>query len=492
MEKFLLKSVYFKKLKGLNDVTIKFSDTLTSIMGVNGSGKTTVIHALACIYQPDEKGKGENHKFPEFFVPNTDAPWTGSELSVVNENEVKKGERSILPSRRYGKDFDRWSPRYENRPKRNVYYIGIDTCLPEIEKNTSTSRVDYSTLQVEGKVANETINLASYVLNKPYAELLDNIYKNKHFSGVVLDTGLRYSSLSMGTGEQRILKILDKVLNAEAYSLILIDEIDLLLHVSALHRLIIELHEIAEKRHLQIVLTTHSTEMMQLTEYVLIQCISNVSNQEQTYVYEKISSDLYFSLTGKTVRPLKVYVEDRLAASIVKEIAKEKAMLSSVEIITYGAVENAFTLAATFAIERDGVDKKLIVLDGDRYLSQCDKEKQIQKKLTGTEDDAETKQRQALSMITQFNLPEDTPPEKFFHEVILRYAPKESELYYAANEINAVKDTHQWLHTICEKIGLSEEDIVRDIFKYASKSEEMQKYIYNISAWLTSKKETGI
>ena len=49
-------------------------------MGVNGSGKTTVIHALACAYQPPEGGKGENHRVSDFFVPNTDALWKGSEI----------------------------------------------------------------------------------------------------------------------------------------------------------------------------------------------------------------------------------------------------------------------------------------------------------------------------------------------------------------------------------------------------------------------------
>lgn len=87
MEKTTLKTVYFKKLKGLHDVKIEFTKPLTAIMGVNGAGKTTVIHALACIYRPD--GNGENHKFPEYFVPNTDALWQGSEFHVVNEVEGK-------------------------------------------------------------------------------------------------------------------------------------------------------------------------------------------------------------------------------------------------------------------------------------------------------------------------------------------------------------------------------------------------------------------
>ena len=73
MEKIQIESIYFKKLKGLHNVLIDFEKPLTAIMGVNGAGKTTVIHALACVYRPDENGKGEDHHFPEFFVPNTDA-----------------------------------------------------------------------------------------------------------------------------------------------------------------------------------------------------------------------------------------------------------------------------------------------------------------------------------------------------------------------------------------------------------------------------------
>ena len=154
MEKSSLKSVYFKKLKGLTDIEIVFEKPLTAIMGVNGAGKTTVIHALACLYKPD--GKGENHKFPEFFIPNTDSRWMGSELKATFATE--KGE----VSRVYGKNLDRWKPRYEDRPKRNVYYIGIDTCLPEIEKETSTSQVTYNSETLDDKESKRIIEEAAY------------------------------------------------------------------------------------------------------------------------------------------------------------------------------------------------------------------------------------------------------------------------------------------------------------------------------------------
>lgn len=64
MIKQVLKSADFWKLKGLKNVHIDFSESLTAIMGVNGSGKTTVIHALACAFSPEENGY--NYKFPYF------------------------------------------------------------------------------------------------------------------------------------------------------------------------------------------------------------------------------------------------------------------------------------------------------------------------------------------------------------------------------------------------------------------------------------------
>ena len=59
-------SVFFKNLKGLKDVQITFEKPLTVIMGVNGANKSTVIHALACAYEPPEYEKVENHNFLVF------------------------------------------------------------------------------------------------------------------------------------------------------------------------------------------------------------------------------------------------------------------------------------------------------------------------------------------------------------------------------------------------------------------------------------------
>ncbi len=92
--------------------------------------------------------------------------------------------------------------------------------------------------------------------------------RKKELIGVHTKDNMRYSSLSMGAGEQRVLKILKTVYAANAYSVILIDEIDLLLHVLALKRLIKKLSDIAIKKNLQIIFTTHSMEVRKFQDIV--------------------------------------------------------------------------------------------------------------------------------------------------------------------------------------------------------------------------------
>lgn len=525
MSEIILESAYFKQLKGLNEVTLNFSETLTAIMGVNGAGKTTVIHALACVFQPNlskeyskgEKEKhvsGENHRFSEFFVPNTDARWSGSEFTVCyrqvtnKTNKEKKEDRSETSIKKeFKKALDRWSPRYSSRAQRPVYYIGIDTCLPEIERRTNTGSITYKSApysqRVEEKKAQDICKMAAYILGKAYEQLWDNVYMTnqntrKHLLGVSIksDDGveLKYSSLSMGTGEQRVLKILEKVICAEHNSLILIDEVDLLLHVASLRRLIEKLEELAKKRKLQIIFTTHSTEMISLQDKVCIQYIDNKMTGNNTSVYSRIGVDLLYSLTGENRRPVKVYVEDEFAKNIIQEIAMRNNMIRYIEIIAYGSVENAFTLAASTVIRENESDNQegkrvttIIVTDGDCYRSEEERLKQIEKKMSGTEHWQSERRSRALSIITQFCPPNKESPEQFFYELVLKNCDRDGELYKCANEINTHGNTdkHCAIYEIKKRTNYCDKDIVSKVFECSGGNPEMQKYIEDVKAKLS-------
>lgn len=484
MEKIQTESIYIKNLKGLHDIQIQFDKPLTAIMGVNGAGKTTVIHALACAYAPS--GKGENHRFSDFFVPNSDSLWNGSEFSIVN-----KLDGIVQPSRTYCKKKDRWKPRYESRPKRNVYYLGIDTCLPEIEKNNTISRINYTSTYKTDNISEKTRKSASEVLNIAYQSLVDNTYNNKHFLGVSTQHGLKYSSLSMGTGEQRTIKIIEKAYSAEPYSLILIDEIDLLLHVCALIRLIQCLNKIAADRNLQIVFTTHSLEILSLGDFVGLQYIDIVhipGGETKLQVYDKPNSDIVLGLSGQAERPIQIAVEDSFSQAIIKTIVRRHNMSSKVEFIKFGAATNAFTLIAGRILSNQSLDNVLVVLDGDVFRTDDEKTACLKKVLTGTEEGIEEKRQLALSHISQYDLQDGYCPEVFMHELLI-HSGEDGEIVQVALRIQATTDTHYLIHRICEELQESDESIVSRIVPMIENDDRWKSYIQPIENWIIAHKD---
>ena len=291
-------NIHIDKLKCLRNLDIPIDKKLTAIMGVNGAGKSTVLHALACMFAPSDHG--EKYAFSFFFTPNPDATWADSKLSLTYFNENDQTEYTKV----YEKQKDRWMPKTSQKPLRDIFYIGVDTGIPEIEAERQTSFIHYSSDDAEDKNADKIIQYASEILNKDYDKLVYHKTKKKQFPGIRTKSNIKYSALSMGAGEQRILKILQTVLSAAQYSLILIDEIDLLLHASALKRLIVVLSQIAEKRNLQIIFTTHSLVMGTLKDYVDIRYLYQL--KEKTVVYDTITPDIIYELSENIEKPLEV------------------------------------------------------------------------------------------------------------------------------------------------------------------------------------------
>lgn len=264
--KLFVKEMHISKLKGLYNLDLVFDKNLVAIMGVNGAGKSTILHALACINNRYEKG--EEYKFNYFFTPTTDTTWKDSCFTVVtyDENEKKTSEKTFMKNKK------RWI-NYADRPKRDIYYLGVSTCIPEIEIEKTKSFINYISNQDNGKNAKNIVNDASYILNKDYTELLLNETSKKKYMGVSTQEGVSYSSLSMGAGEQRVIKILQMMYSAHQYSMLLIDELDLLLHADAFRKLVEKISDIASKKNMQIIFTTHSMEMTELTKFADIRYI---------------------------------------------------------------------------------------------------------------------------------------------------------------------------------------------------------------------------
>ncbi|EHH5679685.1 ATP-binding cassette domain-containing protein [Escherichia coli] len=251
----VLNSIKINKLKcinGLNEIIFK-PHALTAILGPNGSGKSTILHAIASIYMPEKGFPGEDHRLMHFFPRSPHAEWNGSDF-IVNLTYRKDGVMIKNELKNYGKADvrgSRWIQIYARRPLREVYYLGIDKCVPIIESEKKNN-IQYETSSVSNDLITNILHYASYILNKPYTSFNQHQQPNGKILIGVESEGLAYSSLSMSAGEQKIFLILETILKADKNALILIDELDLLLHDEALMNPLMILVKIIKLRWIHI------------------------------------------------------------------------------------------------------------------------------------------------------------------------------------------------------------------------------------------------
>jgi AAA15 family ATPase/GTPase len=461
------------KLKCLNNLEISFEDkSVTAILGPNGNGKSTILHALACCYSPITKGV-ISYRFSDFFLPNPHSQWQGSELKLTysyrnNQKLFSDEERS------YSKLVDRWKPIYDRRPKRDLFYIGIDKCVPLIESEKRRNGVSYTTNQLSGDLIDKLLRESSFIFNRKYTSFNEhNESQGKKYIGVE-SGGTCYSALSMSAGEQKVFHLLELVFKASKYSLILVDELDLLLHDDALRKLIEVLVQEAEKKKLQIICTTHREAVLDLSHILNVRHIHNTN--EKTYCFNETKPDAIYRLTGKKKRQIEVFVEDKLSAAIVKKISGKLKLNKHIDIRVFGAASNCFTVLGGLLLKGEDCTDMLFVLDGDVYRTIGDREEQLKKVISGTDQLAKSKRNQALLQIRQLILPTGRNPERYLHELLLTFSDTDNEefneIIEASREIRVVGDNHRYIDNIVERLNYNRDTGISKIMDLLSMHDE--------------------
>lgn len=476
-------SIKILSLKNIVDLTMSFDGSpVTVVLGPNGNGKSTVLHALACLFQP--VSAGENYKFSSFFLPSTDALWQGSQLEISHSYRDGMNTYENITTE-YSKLSDRWSPKYARRPSRDVYYIGIEKCVPLIESENKATRIHYETETIGEAVILEILQKASYILNKQYSAFNMHTASGKQFIGVE-SGGLRYSALSMSAGEQKIFYILQKVFRAQKYSLILIDEIDLLLHDGAMKRLVEVIYERAASKNLQVIATTHRESILDQGHLVNIRHI--VVKSGKSLCFNETKPDAINRLTGSQPRPIEVFVEDDLALAIIKKLAGELGGAKYVSIQRYGAAINCFTAISGLLLGGETCDHALFVLDGDVYRTDEEKQDRISRILTGDDQRSGDYRTIAFQKIRQFSIPADINPERYLHSLIVKMGDVDNaehmEIIDCAREIQAVDDDHKYIEDLITRLDWGRSVGLAKVIDLVALSDEWDVYVADIKAWM--------
>ena len=488
----VLKKINFHSLKGIKDVEIDFCEkNLIAILGPNGVGKSTILHAIACINNPVTIPKETvNHRFSEFFTPTSHSIWTGSGFTAFQD--YRDNANPLLNHRtHYRKQASRWAPRYVSRIQRYVSYIGIRTCVPVIETETQHSRIRFNTTILTDQISNRVRDIAGIVMNKTYtAYNTHRVNARKNYVGVTTD-GVNYSSLTMGAGEQRIFYILSEIISAPNYGLIIIDEIDLLLHQDALHKLLREINTIAVNKNLQIIFTTHAQSILNL-DYIGFRHL--YQTPIKTLCFNQTKPDALHRLTGTQVRPLEIFVEDDLAHSLIKKVCAEEGLSKYVSINKFGAAINCFTSVCGAILNNlENFDNMLFVLDGDEYSTEPQKREKIGRVLTGTAEADDVRRQSAYEKITQLIIPDGQSPEEYFHTLICDLDdailnPEYLEIVTVARQIQNPGNNHYFLNDIITRMDWNQIVGLTKLVDILSLSASWNNIKINVKSWLDAKR----
>ncbi|XXD10031.1 AAA family ATPase [Klebsiella sp. R445] len=488
-----LVSIKIDKLKNIDNLdSLTFTPhQVTAILGANCVGKSSLLHALASSFRPDRNDLSETHKMSEYFKPNPHALWSGTRFyltySYVERNNLDA--EVVVTDAVSEKRSTRWSPRQESKPYRSVFFIGIYTSTPTLEyinyiKNksrTGSQQVKYVTTLLTDADSINIRNKTGFVFNRAYTEIYKHTIQkwNEVVYGLGIN-GVTYSQVSMGAGEQRIIKMLKVLYEAPEYSLILIDELDLLLHEDAFQRLLQVVVDISRSRNLQVIFTTHREGVLKKSDRINIRYIYKTG--AQTLCMQQITHDAMLALTGILERPLSLFVEDDFSARIIKKICQQLGVVRYVDISEFGTAQNAFSLTAGLIMTGKDKDMILSIIDGDVYSTSLEKQDQIAKVINGTDARSREWRGDLFSRIQQYELPAGEKPEQFVRNCILRLNPAELngiqlDIYNSLDRVQAVLNSHDYVNAIQPHYPESTEVIIKDVIELFATTPEWLEFV---------------
>src|SRR5215213_969025 len=245
-----------KGIRGWTGQRLDFLFPFVAIAGENGSGKTSVLQAIASIYRSPEERLKTYYAF-EFFP---DTGWEQITKAIINYS-IREGTRSIPGSLR--KPTTRWRGNTERRI-RDVFYMDLGRAQPYATQ-VGYSRLAKSQFKEARSEIFETDRLdrLSSVMGRPYRSARHSLTTadETRWIPVVSNPSVEYSGFHQGAGEKAITDLLR--FDFPKYSMVLIDEFETSLHPRSQRRLVRDLAEQCREKELQIVVTTHSPYVLE-------------------------------------------------------------------------------------------------------------------------------------------------------------------------------------------------------------------------------------
>jgi predicted ATPase len=425
-----IRYIRFPHFRNLRDGTrINFTYPITALVGPNGTNKTAILRAIqGC---PDQTNIGlywfstsldpikpeDRHRF----IHGYKAKSTGQIVEAIKTRIARVDPDYFEPARPILADgMTRMPPAKNPMPpervrtrwkaiRKAVVYLDFRSELSAFDKyffhtpfttRTSTlvekkrfirrrtnplrisldGRASYEyqrrerVIEAAKELTDEQVVRVSEILGRKYQAI--TIIRHSFFNGdgysvVLRESHLSYSEAFAGSGEFAVTMLVFGVTEADEYSLILLDEPEVSLHPGAQHNLMEFIKSQAKDRRHQFVISTHSPEIVRgLPDNALKVFQSHPTDGKIDLLSQDSSpAEAFFRLGVPTIETHPIYVEDGLAAEIVRrairlpELGEAAHAQLKIEALPGGAGAIQTRLIPAFALSQ--IDC-LVFLDGDQ------------------------------------------------------------------------------------------------------------------------------
>jgi len=419
---------YFKNFE--KDLKITFYFPITFIVGQNGSGKSSLLHAL--YGAPEGKSIGDfwyttdldpikdlrdnrhcfiysykteftktdveilktrikNEENPDYWEPSRPVKKYGMREMPenVDNREASSTRWNVLQKEVYHLDF-----RYSLSAYDKYFYFGskpntkklktkqdlIRKLAPKLRKafenETSTHYYSRKVFEIY-KLNDNEITEIEKILGKKYNEmkfLTHNFYdRNEGFAIRYKTNTVTYSEAYAGSGEIAVVKLVRDLLNAQDYSLILLDEPETSLHPLAQKRLINFILKQIKKKKLQVVISTHSPDIIEGMPPEAIKIMYENQNTGKINIIENVHPENAFVHIGRTISDKKIIlVEDKLAKMIIEAVFKETGDSDLFEVAYHPGGASQIKQNEMVVYSKEDKSKHFIVFDGDQRKEKTD------------------------------------------------------------------------------------------------------------------------
>ncbi|NLI91237.1 MAG: AAA family ATPase [Peptococcaceae bacterium] len=330
-----LASLKLVRIRGFANESVKFDFPVTAIVGPNGGGKTTVLGAAACAYKEIKPGR--------FFTK-----------SGKFDNSMREWKNELIDKKKNNREFIKRSAQFKNLKwsredllTRNVSLFDVSRTISANERKelkqcaSSTFKVEENKIK---ELEQQVSNAIGKILGKDISNYSQILVSDKGRITLLTgktDQGVEYSEFHFGAGESSIIRMIISIESCQENSLVLIEEIENGLHPLATMRLVEYLIEVAERKKIQAIFTTHSNDaLIPLPNKAIWASIGN------KIVQGKLNIKSLRAITGQVSSQLAIFTEDSFSAMWIQTV------LSSDEEIQYESIE-------VHGLEGDGTAAKI-------------------------------------------------------------------------------------------------------------------------------------